>query len=282
MNLLQICDEIARMAREGAPGALALVVDSSGSSPRKAGAKMVVRGDGTILGSVGGGRVEAGTIAAALEAIVSGVPRMLTFSLTEENGFVCGGTMHVYVEPISTGPRLLVFGAGHVGRALAGAASFAGFRVTVSDERPEFATREQIPEAEETVVGNPASVLSRVSANADTFIVVATTDHVRDFDAVRAALRTPARYIGVVGSRRKRVLLLETLEKEGASPGELARIVIPVGLPIGAETPAEIAVSIVAQLVEMRRDHGEGSLGNRSGSRSVAPDGAVQAAPAAG
>src|SRR5512138_2093668 len=107
MDLLRICDEIARMSREGSPGALALVVDSSGSSPRKAGAKMVVRGDGTILGSVGGGRVEAETIAAALEAIGAGVPRTLSFSLTEENGFVCGGSMRVYVEPLSAGPRLL-------------------------------------------------------------------------------------------------------------------------------------------------------------------------------
>jgi xanthine dehydrogenase accessory factor len=279
---LRIYEEIARMARAGEAGALALVVDASGSSPRKAGAKMVVRGDGSILGTVGGGRVEAETIAAALEAIGAGVPRTLSFSLTEENGFVCGGSMRVYVEPLSAGPRLLVFGAGHVGRALAGAAAFAGFRVTVADERPEFAARELIPEAEETVVGDPAAVLSRIRADAGTFIVVATTDHRRDFDAVRAALRTPVRYIGVVGSRRKRALLLETLAKEGVPPEELAKIAIPAGLPIGAETPAEIAVSIVAQLVESRRGHGEGSLGNRSGSRRVEPDGAVQAAPAAG
>lgn len=282
MSDLRIYEAVAGMARAGEAGALALVVDSSGSSPRKAGAKMVVRPDGSILGSVGGGRVEAETIAAALEAIGAGEPRTLSFSLTEENGFVCGGSMRVYVEPLSAGPRLLVFGAGHVGRALAGAASFAGFRVTVADERPEFAARELIPEAEETVVGEPAAVLSRIRADAGTFVVVATTDHRRDFDAVRAALRTPARYIGVVGSRRKRALLLETLEKEGVAPGDMARIVIPVGLPIGAETPSEIAVSIVAQLIESRRGHGEGSLGNRSGSGGVTTDGAVQAAPAAG
>lgn len=282
MEDLRIYEEAARMARAGIPGALAVVVDSSGSSPRKAGAKMIVRGDGSIQGTVGGGRVEAETIAAAIDAIGSGTPRTLSFSLTEEHGFVCGGTLLVYVEPLSSGPRLLVFGAGHVGRALAGAATFAGFRVTVADERPEYATRDRVPEAEETVVGDPAAVLREVRVDPATFVVVATTDHQRDFEAVRAALATPARFIGVVGSRRKRALLLDTLGNEGVPPGELERISIPVGVPIGAETPAEIAVSIVAQLIGARRGNGARHPGDRAGGGSVAADGAVQAAPAAG
>lgn len=282
MEDLRIYEEAARMARAGIPGALAVVVDSSGSSPRKAGAKMIVRGDGSIQGTVGGGRVEAETIAAAIDAIGRGTPRTLSFSLTEEHGFVCGGTLLVYVEPLSSGPRLLVFGAGHVGRALAGAATFAGFRVTVADERPEYATRDRVPEAEETVVGDPAAVLREVRVDPATFVVVATTDHQRDFEAVRAALATPARFIGVVGSRRKRALLLDTLANEGVPPGELERISIPVGVPIGAETPAEIAVSIVAQLIGARRGNGARHPGDRAGGGSVAADGAVQAAPAAG
>lgn len=276
-----VYEEVARMAREGIPGALAVVVGAAGSSPRKAGAKMVVRADGSILGTVGGGRVEAETVSAALEAIGGGAPRLLSFSLTEENGFVCGGSMQVYVEPLRAAPCLLVFGGGHVGRALAGVASFAGFRVTVADERADFASPDRIPEAGETVVGDPSSVLARVRVDGDTCVVVATTDHRRDFDAVRAALGTPAGYIGVVGSRRKRALLLETLEAEGFGEAARARVVIPAGLPIGAETPAEIAVSIVAQLVGRRRSDAGPGGGDRARRGRLAPDGAVQAAPAA-
>jgi xanthine dehydrogenase accessory factor len=280
MEDLRIYEELLRLGREGLPAALATVVETAGSSPRKAGAKMLVRGDGSILGTIGGGRVEAEVIAVARTAIGDGLPRTVPFMLTEEHGFVCGGRLLVYVEPLAAPPRLLVFGAGHVGKALAAAATFAGFRVTVADERPEYASREQVPDAHEVIAGNPETVLGSFPVDAGTYVAVATTDHNRDFAAVRAALRTPARYVGVVGSRGKAEILLRTLAEEGFPPEVVRRVVVPVGLPIGAETPAEIAVSIVAQLVRIRRRNDPTGIRDSSGSGGVAADGTAQAAPA--
>jgi xanthine dehydrogenase accessory factor len=282
MDDLAIYEALIRAAREGAAAVLATVVETAGSAPRKAGAKMLVRADGTIHGTVGGGRVESGTIDAARAMMGGGAPRTLRFTLTEAHGFACGGSLTVYLEPVVTPPRLLVFGGGHVGQARAKAAAFAGFRVTVADERPAFASEALHPDADETIVGDAPAVLAQRPADEGTFIVVATTDHGRDFDAVRAALATKAGYIGVVGSRRKREALLRTLSGEGVPEAQLGRVVMPVGLPIGAETPAEIAVSIVAQLVEARRSGAARGAGDRSGGGRVESDGAVQAAPAAG
>jgi xanthine dehydrogenase accessory factor len=282
MDDLNIYEEMVRLARAGVPSALATVVESAGSSPRKAGAKMLVKRDGAILGTVGGGRVELETIEAALAAIDEGRPRTVPFTLTEENGHVCGGSLLVYIEPSAPSPRLLVIGAGHVGKALTSAAKFAGFRVTVADERPEFANSNQLPDADEILVVPSAEAPLRVPVDPATFIVITTTGFEQDFVAVRSALATHARYIGCIGSARKRETLVKTLVAEGYSPEQIGRVTIPVGLPIGAETPAEIAVSIVAQLIRARRDHATTRCGDHPGSRAVAADGELQAAPAAG
>lgn len=282
MDDLQIYEEIVRLAREAIPSALATVVESAGSSPRKAGAKMLVREDGTILGTVGGGKVEQEAIAAAREAMANGVPRTVPITLTEENGHVCGGRLLVYVEPNLIRPRLLIIGAGHVGRALAAAAKFAGFQVAVADEREEYATRDQVPDADETFAGEAATFLARQSPDARSAVVITTTGFESDFTAVRAALATPARFIGVIGSRRKREVLVQTLANEGYAPEEIGRVTIPVGLAIGAETPAEIAVSIVAQLIATGRNHGATGVGASPRRGIVAADGGMQAAPAAG
>ncbi len=283
MNDLQIYEEIVALARQGVASALATVVESVGSSPRKAGAKMLVRSDGSILGTIGGGKVELETIAAALAAMQSGLPSAVPFTLTEEYGHVCGGRLLVYIEPAGLAPDLLVVGAGHVGRSLSSAAKFAGFRVTVTDDRPDFATREQLPAADEVHLGESAELLGRLKVTAGTCIVITTTGFEKDFAAVRAALRTSARYIGLIGSARKREVLLRTLAEEGFPPEEVRRISIPVGLAIGAETPAEIAISVVAQLIQQRRrNHAAASFGDRTGSGTVAPDGGVQTAADAG
>ena len=282
MDDTRLYEALLQAVRDGTPTVLATVVETAGSAPRKAGAKMLVYADGKILGTIGGGRVEAETIDAALEVMGSAMPRTLRFTLTESHGFVCGGSLMVYIEPVVASPRLLIFGAGHVGRALTAAASFAGFRVTVADERPEYASREQLPEADETIVGDPPAALGQLSVDEGTFIVIAMTDHRRDFDAVRAALGTKAGYIGVVGSKRKREALFKMLSEEAFQATDLRRVVMPVGLRIGAETPAEIAISIVAQLIEARRAHAANSSGNLTGGRRVEADGTVQAAPAAG
>jgi len=282
MNDMIIYEELIALARQGVASALATVVESAGSSPRKAGAKMLVRRDGSILGTIGGGTVELETIAAALAAMQSGLPRTVPFTLTEEYGHVCGGRLLIYIEPAGLAPDLLVFGAGHVGRALASAAKFAGFRVTVTDDRPEFARPEQLPDADEVRLGESAELLGRLQVTTGTAIVIVTTGFDKDFAAVRAALKTPASYIGVIGSARKREVLVRTLAEEGFPPEQARRITIPVGLAIGAETPAEIAISVVAQLIQQRRNHAAASFSDHAGSGTVTQDGEVQTAAAAG
>ncbi len=282
MDDLNIYEEIVRLSRAGIPSALATVVESAGSSPRKAGAKMLVREDGSILGTVGGGKVELEVIAASQEVMAGGIPRTVPISLTEENGHVCGGRLLVYIEPNASRSRLLIIGAGHVGAALSSAAKLAGFQVAVADERPEYASRDRLPDADATFTGGAAEFLAGQGVAGADAIVITTTGFETDFVAARAALATSARYIGVIGSRRKREVLMRTLAEEKFAPEALDRIVIPVGLAIGAETPAEIAVSIVAQLIATRRNHGASGVGASPRRGIVAADGNVQAAPAGG
>jgi xanthine dehydrogenase accessory factor len=282
MDDMNIYEEIVRLGRAGIPSALATVVESAGSAPRKAGAKMLVRGDGSILGTVGGGKVELEVIATSREVMASGAPRTVPIALVEENGHVCGGKLLVYIEPNAIRPRLLIIGAGHVGVALSSAAKLAGFQVTVADERPEYASRDRLPDADETFAGGAAEFLRGQEVTGRDAVVITTTGFETDFTAVRAALATSARYIGMIGSRRKREVLMRTLTDEGFAPEEQDRIVIPVGLAIGAETPAEIAVSIVAQLIAARRNHGASGVGASSCRGVVAADGDVQATPAGG
>jgi xanthine dehydrogenase accessory factor len=280
MDDIKIYEEMIALHKSGISSALATVVESAGSSPRKAGAKMLVHGDGSTLGTIGGGKVELETIEAALAAIRSGLPRTVSFSLTEEYGHVCGGRLLIYIDPVCLKPHLLIIGAGHVGKALSAAAKFAGFRISVADDRSEYAHISQVPDADDIFVGDPAGALARFTVDPDTFIVIATTGFEKDFAAVREALKTDACYIGLIGSRRKREVLAQTLTSEGYPPDTIERLKIPVGLDIGAETPSEIAVSIVAQLIESRRKHAAERVSDSPGRRAVEADGPLKTASA--
>ncbi|MBS1192638.1 MAG: dehydrogenase molybdenum cofactor insertion protein, partial [Nitrospirae bacterium] len=213
---MDIYEEIVRLKKLGRISALATIVDSRGSSPQKQGAKMLVRDDGTIMGTLGGGCIEADVAAYARMAMQDGQPRTVPFELTEkEGGLVCGGTLTVYIEPVFADPRMVVLGAGHVGKALAKLARFAGFQVTVADDRAQFANRDNIPDAHELVVSEFPDVFSSIPVNRGTYLVVATRGHNHDFEAVQAALRTNAGYIGLLGSRRKKGILINTLKAAG-------------------------------------------------------------------
>ncbi len=276
---MQIFEEALRLKREGRVSAIATIVECHGSSPQKQGAKMLVRDDGTIMGTLGGGCLEADVVQAARMAMLDGKPMTLPFELTErEGGLVCGGTLLVYIEPVLPDPHLVILGAGHVGRALCKLARFTGFRVTVVDDRSEFANRGNIPDANDLVVNEFERTFERVTVDKTTYIVVATRGHNHDLDAVKAALRTDAHYIGLLGSRRKKSLLVKSLSEGGFLPGEIERIVIPVGMHIGSVMPEEIAVSIMAQIIQKRREHGSIRLGNTACSRLLQQDGADQAA----
>lgn len=252
MTDLELYEEIVRLTRQGEPFVLATVVANGGSSPRKSGAKMLVRGDGSSLGTVGGGRVENETIESAGLALSDGQPRILEFTLTEEHGYACGGSMSVFVEPQGGRPMLVMFGAGHVGRAVTSLAHCCGFRVTVVDERADCAVSSLLPGADEIICASVTAAFERLKLDRDSFVVIATPGHLHDFDAVRCCLRTETGFIGLLGSRRKREALFQVLEKEGGDATQRARIVSPVGLDIGAQTPDEIAVSIIAQLISIR------------------------------
>ncbi len=277
MNDLQIYEEMARLIRANEPFALATVIGNSGSSPRKAGTKMLARSNGSTMGSIGGGRVEMDTILAARSALDEGTARTLDFLLTEEHGFACGGSMTVYIEPHGRIPQLVMFGAGHVGRAVASLAKNCGFRVVVVDDRPKCTDAGSLPCADIILCCPVEEAFDRLELTKESYAVIATPGHTHDFAAVRGALRTEAAFIGLLGSRRKRATLMDILEKEGFNSEQRDRIVTPVGLAIGAETPEEIAVSIVGQLVQERKKNDSERGGDPVGSRTFPTDGDVQA-----
>ena len=276
---MHIFEEVVRQKHLGRTSVIATIVECRGSSPQKQGAKMLVRDDGSTLGTLGGGCLEADVLQAAAMAMRDHEPRTLSFSLTEKDGgLVCGGTVLVYVEPVVPEPHLVILGAGHVGRALAKLARGTGFRVTVMDDRGEYANPDNIPDANELVVGDFTTACENIAVTPATYIVVATRGHNHDMDAVRSALGTNAGYLGLLGSKRKKALLQNRLAELGFAEDDIKRVIIPVGLAIGSVTPEEIAVSIMAQIIERRRTH-EGPRGSTGAcSRLGKEDGAAEAA----
>jgi xanthine dehydrogenase accessory factor len=254
---MDLFEEIVRLRREGQRAALATIVHTNGSIPSYESSRMLVREDGSIAGTVGGGCVEADVWAAAKEVLRTEAPRKLTFSLNHEagqdSGLICGGTLEVYVEPILPQPMLYVFGAGHVSTALARAAHLAGFAVGVIDDRESFANSERFPMAQE-IYTRYEDAFVKLRPHAATYLVIVTRGHKDDMDVLRWAVGTEARYIGMIGSRRKVLSIYRALEKEGIAPEKFARVYAPVGLDIGALTPEEIAVSIAAELIAVRRN----------------------------
>lgn len=238
------------------PAALATVVSTKGSTPAKVPARMVVRQDGTTVGTVGGGCVEADVIRAARDAMDTGDAKTLRFHLAgeeaERTGIACGGIVEIMVEPLEE-PRAIIVGAGHVGQAVSRLAAQVGFRVTVVDDRPDFANEARFPEADEIVVADIPELARSVRVGPQSYVLVMTRAHAYDFDVLLWALETPARYIGVLGSKSKRLTFMKDLEKRGLSGSGLPEIHMPIGLDLGAETVDEIAISIVAELIAGRR-----------------------------
>jgi xanthine dehydrogenase accessory factor len=250
---MDLYTEIATLVAEGRPFVLATVIESAGSTPQKPGSKMVVLGDGSLRGTVGGGAIEQQIIEAAralLEAPAQ--TRVIETHLTHELGMCCGGRMKVFLEKHGAPAQLTVFGAGHVGHELAALAHHVGFRVTVVDARPEWATAERFPGCE-VRVADPAEHARALMGSEHDYFCVTTHDHPLDQAVVEALLNKPSAYLGVIGSRRKAERFRMRLKAAGAEEAALDRIRSPMGLPIGALTPAEIAVSIVAELVQLRR-----------------------------
>ena len=257
------------------------VVRANGSTPQRAGAKMLVFPDGRIVGTIGGGCYENEARLKARDALTSGKQALLHFDLNDdfaqENGLVCGGQMEVHIDPLLPAPRLYIIGAGHVGWQLARAATDAAFRIHVVDDREKFANRDRFPGADEVVVEPIAEWLHRAELPASAYAVIVTRGHQNDLDAMRALAARDLKYLGLIGSRAKVARIRTALLAEGMPAECLDRVHAPIGLDIGAVTPAEIAISILAELIAVRRgvdtgrglarrgaERGGGSLGVRS------------------
>ena len=240
----------------GGPAALVTIVAARGSTPQKPGAKMIVFADGRTVGTIGGGCLEAELARRARQAIASGRSTLAEFELTPEQagaeGLICGGKMQVFIEPLERTPTLCILGAGHIAMPLAALAHRCGFRVEVLDDRAQFVNAERFPEAA-LIVEPFSAAASRLTLGADTYAVVATRGHAGDLEALQAVVGRGLRYVGLVGSRSKAVHLLAALRERGVSAEDLAAIHVPVGLAIGAVSPEEIAVSILAEMIAVRR-----------------------------
>jgi xanthine dehydrogenase accessory factor len=337
--------EILKILTQGDKAVLATVIQQAGSAPRKSGAEMVIREDGSFVGSVGGGRLEADCIAEALKAAADGTARVLAFHLTgtevAETAMICGGDVEVYIQPLSPGltelyanlleiqkqgreavlataisaervrkgmegkalviseaqaigpltldrealatarevleekqarlipyqggrlflqpifsePTLYIFGAGHISRYLAPVASLVGFQVIIIDDRAEFANRESFPQADEIWVEAFEAIGAKIEPSEQSYMVIVTRGHRHDYTVLKQLLPLESRYIGMIGSSRKRAMIYQKLmQEEGYTRRELERVHAPIGLAINAETPEEIAVSIVAELVSVRAE----------------------------
>jgi xanthine dehydrogenase accessory factor len=236
--------------------ALVTVVRSQGSTPQRAGAKMLVWADGRTVGTIGGGCYENDAFWKAREAIATGRPSLLHYELNDdfaqENGLICGGQMDVHIDPLAPSPRLFIIGAGHVGLHLAKAAAEVGFRIHVVDDREKFANAERFPGADIVVEPIP-EWLHRADVPAASYVVVVTRGHQHDLDAMRALAARELKYLGLIGSRAKVARISDALLAEGMPPECLQRVHAPIGLEIGAVTPAEIAISILAELIAVSR-----------------------------
>jgi len=256
---VDLFEEIVKMRRVGQRGALATIVHTNGSIPSYESSRMLVREDGSIAGTIGGGCVEAEVWAAAKEVMQKEAPRKMVFNLNNEasydNGLICGGTLEVFVEPILPQPMIYLFGGGHVSTAVAKAASAAGFGIGVADDREAFANEERFPMAHE-IYTSYEDAFEKIRPNASSYLVIVTRGHKEDMRVLAWAVRTEARYVGMIGSKRKVLSVYKALENDGYKPEEFERVYAPMGLEIGALSPEEIAVSIVAELVAVRRNAG--------------------------
>ena len=272
---MDIYEEIVKLRQQGRRGAVATIVNVRGSIPSFKTAKMLVRDDGSIFGTIGGGCVEADVWQAAREVMESEKPRTVTFNLNQDpkydTGLVCGGTLDIFIEPVLPAALLYIFGAGHVSVNLYKVARNAGFDVTVIDDRDAYANRERFPEAREVIAEDFEQAMGRLAISESAYIVIVTRGHRDDMRVLRWAVQTRARYVGMIGSKRKTIKIYEELQKEGLPAKLFERVHAPIGLDIGAVTPEEIAVSITAELIAIRR-HAERALPHMSWFKTHKPE----------
>jgi xanthine dehydrogenase accessory factor len=255
---MDLYDEIVRLRKLGQKCAVATIVQVNGSIPSYESAKLVVREDGSMTGTIGGGCVEAEVWNAAREVIHTERPRQMKFSLGQDaaydNGLICGGQLEVFIEAVVPQPKAMIFGAGHISKSISKVAMLAGFAPIVIDNRENYANVERFPDAEQVIAEEYEAVFPKLEVRDTSYIVIVTRGHRDDMLVLRWAVSTPARYIAMIGSRRKVIGVVKELEKEGLPRNAFERIFAPMGFEIGAITPEEIAVSVVAEMIAVRRN----------------------------
>jgi len=247
--------ELLKAQDAGEPLVLATIIQARGSVPRRSGTKMLVYGDGRISGTIGGGEMEARIIAEALECLALGETRVVSYSLVDPqrgDPGLCGGEVEVFLEPYAPPATLLVIGCGHVGKAVAELGHWLGYRVQVSDDREELASPANIADADQHLPGPVAEILSQAHIHQNTFIAVLTRNVLLDRELLPLLVATKAPYIGVIGSRRRWQETRKLLLEDGMAAEDLARIHSPIGLELNAQTPEEIAVSILSEIMMLR------------------------------
>jgi len=246
-NVFKLMAEALGQGR-GAP--LVTVVSAAGSTPRECGAEMIVYEDGAIAGTVGGGKLEALAIKEALGALRKGESRKAVFDLTPKGiGMECMGRVELFIDVHVTALKLLIVGAGHVGLKVAEVAAVAGIPYTVADDRDEFANRQRFPHASRIVLERPDRAVKQAKADAKTYIVIVTRGHVLDQECLEAALKTPAPYIGMIGSASKVPTVFKNLNRKGLHPEKDRRVFAPIGLNCGGKSPGAIAISVLAEIL---------------------------------
>jgi xanthine dehydrogenase accessory factor len=254
---MDVYEELVRLRNLGQKCAIATIVDVRGSIPSYESAKLLVREDGSMIGTIGGGCVEAEVWNAAREVIESEKPKHLNFNLGQDaaydNGLICGGQLDVFVEPVLPLPRAYIFGAGHISKSLSKVATLAGFGTVVIDNRESFANRERFPEAVDVQAEEYEEIFPNLPINETSYIIIVTRGHRDDMRVLKLALATPARYLAMIGSKRKVINVIRELVKEGIPREAFERIYAPMGLDIGAISPEEIAISVAAEMIAVRR-----------------------------
>ena len=255
MSMFEIYQELMRLLSEGRSAVLATIISSEGSTPREAGAKMLIREDGTFIGTIGGGGIEQQVLKKAAQILTSGRTERPNFNLTGEDktAMICGGSMEIFLEPVLPRETLYLFGAGHVSQSVAKVGNMLRLRSVIVDPRAEFNNAERFPQADLLVVEEYPRAFSELKIDKESYIIICTPQHISDEECLELALRTEAKYIGMIGSKRKVKEVKEHLLKKGVPVEKLDLVHSPIGLEIGAETPQEIAISIVAEIVKVRR-----------------------------
>jgi xanthine dehydrogenase accessory factor len=251
-----IYKKISEIVEQRIPAALVTVIHTKGSTPREIGSKMIVCEDGRNFGTIGGSMVEAKIIEEAKRCLQSGKPTQVSHNLydleKEDTGMVCGGVMDFFIEPLSLPAHIYIFGGGHVALPLAKFAQNVGFTYSIIEDREQFASSERFPEAKEIIIEQPGKAAANLKLKPTDFVAIVSRSHEHDYIIVKSILDKPMKYMGLIGSKAKRKQIFTKLREDGFSDDQLSTIHTPIGLEINAQTPEEIAVSIVAELIKIK------------------------------